>query len=142
MYCPLEDLNSRPCHYTCQGPRPLNSRSLHPPPQKTSKFVFLSRFCQNVSFSTCDFNIFPLLWSERSGSKFKFFQLFKDFYVNTRPACNILGKKCISILGFGDKPACACSIWLRSKPGLRMTHLVPQQPPCAGSICLRSHFKA
>ena len=111
-------------------------------PQKTGKFVFLSRFCQNVSFSTCDFNIFHLLWSERSGSKFKFFQLFKDFYVNTRPACSILGKKCISILGFGNKPSCACSIWLRSKPGLRRFYLVAQQPPCACSICLRSHFKA
>ena len=107
-------------------------------PQKTGKFVFLSRFCQNVSFSTCDFNIFHLLWSKWSGFKFKFFQLFKDFYINTRPACSILGKKCISILGFGNKPSCACSIWLRS----HFKALVAQQPPCACSIFQCSHPKA
>ena len=120
----------------------INKENIHKKHKSASEIIFLSRFLSNVTFSTCDFNIFPLLWSERSGSKFKFFQLFKDFYVNTRPACNILGKKCISILGFGNKPSCACSIWLRSKPGLRMFYLVAQQPPCACSICLRSHFKA
>ena len=99
---------------------------------------FYQGFVKNVSFSTCDFNIFHLLWSERSGFKFKFFQLFKDFKVNTQPACSILGKKCISILGFGNKPSCACSIWLRS----HLKALVVQQPPCACSICLRSHPKA
>ena len=83
-------------------------------PQKTGKFVFLSRFSQNVSFSTCDFNISPLLWSERSGSKFKFFQIFKDFYVKTRPACSILGKKYISTLGFWEQAI------------LRIFHLVAQ----------------
>ena len=88
-------------------------------PQKTGKFVFLSRFSQNVSFSNCNFNIFPLLWCKRSGSKFKFFQLFKDFYVNTRPACNIIGKKCISILGSWGQAI------------LRMFYLVAQQATLA-----------
>jgi len=83
-------------------------------PQKNGEIIFISRFCQNVSFSTCDFNIFPLLWSERSGPKFKFFQLFKDFYVNTRPACSILGKKMHFNFGFWEQ-AILCMFYLLAR---------------------------
>ena len=50
----------------------------------------------------------------------------------------ILGKKCISILGFGNKPSCACSICLRVRNTMD-NHYIKNDN---GAIPLRSHFKA